>query len=61
MVISRRIGRHLGGVAVMLVAGALASDAQAQRQLVTNRGVDEKWCRAVATTYDKEYRRRSRT
>ena len=31
MAISRRTGRHLGGIAVVLVPGAMAGHAQAQR------------------------------
>ena len=36
------------------MSAALGGHAQAQRQLVMYCGVDEKWCRAVATTYQKE-------
>ena len=56
MTMSHRISRHIGGVAAAVaVFGAMAiGHAQAQRQLVMYCGVDEKWCRAVATTYQKE-------
>ena len=37
-----------------MLVSALAGHAEAQRQLVMYCGVDEKWCRAVATTYQKE-------
>src|ERR1700722_13201128 len=54
MSISDCISRHLLGVAsvatILLVAGA----AHAQRQRVMYCGVDEKWCRAVATAYQKD-------
>jgi iron(III) transport system substrate-binding protein len=39
---------------VVALSALLASHAQAQRQLVMYCGVDEKWCRAVANTYQKE-------
>ena len=55
MIISHRTARRLGGLAAAITLGALASrsrpcTAPARHVL----GVDEKWCRAVATTYQKE-------
>ena len=39
---------------VLILTCLAAGHAQAQRQLVMYCGVDEKWCRAIATTYQKE-------
>ena len=39
---------------ILALTGLPAVHAQAQRQLVMYCGVDEKWCRAVATAYQKE-------
>ena len=39
---------------ILALTGLTAVHAQAQRQLVMYCGVDEKWCRAVATAYQKE-------
>jgi ABC-type Fe3+ transport system substrate-binding protein len=38
----------------LALTGLATVHAQAQRQLVMYCGVDEKWCRAVATAYQKE-------
>ena len=55
MVSLQRIGRRLGGVGVAIGLSAVAfGHAQAQRQLVMYCSVDEKWCRAMANTYQKE-------
>jgi iron(III) transport system substrate-binding protein len=54
MIRPHRIGRHLLGVAAVATYLLVAGAAHAQRQLVMYCGVDEKWCRAVATAYQKE-------
>ena len=54
MIRLHRIGRHLVGVAAVVAYLLAAGAAHAQRQLVMYCGVDEKWCRAVATAYQKE-------
>ena len=55
MIIPHRIAGHLYGPVTAFVLTVLAiGHAYAQRQLVMYCGVDEKWCRAVATTYQKE-------
>jgi iron(III) transport system substrate-binding protein len=55
MIISHRIACRLYGLVTGFVLTVLAiGHAHAQRQLVMYCGVDEKWCRAVATTYQKE-------
>src|ERR1700741_1878657 len=55
MIIPHRIAWHIYGLATAFVLAVVAiGHAHAQRQLVMYCGVDEKWCRAVATTYQKE-------
>ena len=46
--------RDMIAATALALSALLASHAQAQRQLVMYCGVDEKWCRAVANTYQKE-------
>ena len=56
MIISHRIGPPSWAVwpPPSCSACVASGHAHAQRQLVMYCGVDEKWCRAVATTYQKE-------
>ncbi|HEX5326722.1 MAG TPA: iron ABC transporter substrate-binding protein, partial [Acetobacteraceae bacterium] len=45
--------RHLLGLAGLVALAAGATGARAQGTLVMYCGVDEPWCRAVATTYQR--------
>ena len=55
MVSLHRIGRRLGGVSVAIGLSAVAfAHAQAQRKLVMYCGVNEEWCRAMATAFEQQ-------
>jgi iron(III) transport system substrate-binding protein len=46
--------RHVFAFAVLMLTALAAGHAAAQRTLVMYCGVDEKWCRAMSTAYEKE-------
>ncbi|WP_404925035.1 ABC transporter substrate-binding protein [Mesorhizobium sp. ORM16] len=50
----RRQGRTWLGLAVLAIFGLAGGAHAADRNLVMYCGVDEAWCRAMATTYQKE-------
>ena len=50
----RDIGRGLLVLAGLALSILASNPAAAQRTLVMYCGVDEKWCRSMANTYQKE-------